>query len=117
MFTRLSLNVGPKIAKVFTEVPYDLFCPKIHETVELRVCKYCNIYFPSQKRVKAHQKIHKMGGIVICRPKDILEEEDSNESEDESQPILDNPMPVITNILEFLQSPFDEELLIETEDI
>ena len=67
--------------------------------------------------MKAHQKIHEMGGIVICRPKDILEEEDSNESEDESQPILDNPMPVITNILEFLQSPFDEELLIETEDI
>ena len=62
----------------FSEMPYDLYCPSLKTKVKNRVCKECDIYYPSIAACKRHRSHG-------C--KSVLEElyEEASFSEDEEQ--------------------------------
>ena len=39
----------------FSEMPYDLYCPSLKTKVKNRVCKECDIYYPSIAACKGHR--------------------------------------------------------------
>lgn len=50
VFLNLSMNhqaLLPKSAKIFKEIPYDLYCPSVQNQMEKRICKKCNLYHSS----------------------------------------------------------------------
>lgn len=106
------------------EVPFDLFCPKVHDRVKERTCPECHIYFPSKKGMTSHKKIHKPGSIFVPRPSnltdeydEVLDEDDSTDEDGGEERVCDIPidadrMPIV-DIFSILDSPWEEELVIE----
>ena len=97
-------------SSVFADVPYDLYCPKVFDKVHERTCEECGIYFASKKAKMSHKKIHKPGGIFVPRP--LLPqrpETDSEEEEVNSQNCFSDRMPIITDYIKFMASPWEED--------
>ena len=40
----------------YAEAPYDLHCPSVQKYVKKRICKDCDVYFPSMAAVDRHRK-------------------------------------------------------------
>ena len=105
-------------AKGLTEVPFDLFCPKVFEKVASRSCPTYEIYFPSKKAMVQHKKIHVPGGIRISRANkldksDIEDEEDEINATKEVGTPFDR-MPIINNIFQFQECLWEEEIELQT---
>ena len=93
------------------EVPYDLYCPKVQEQIKERMCPKCGIYFPSKAAKTRHGKAHDL----ILVPKPYWAEEDNIMTNESVATNTCDRIPVITNMLEFLKSPWEElDINIET---
>ena len=92
-------------------------CPKLYEMVGARSRKCCGIYFPSKKAVDRHKKIHAPGGILVIQPLHPngvdSEDDEENDSNDRLQDPADDGIPIITDIIEFLDYPWKEEIGIQ----
>ncbi|XP_062546366.1 uncharacterized protein LOC134212476 [Armigeres subalbatus] len=40
------------------DIPYDTYCPSVHDKITDRSCKDCGIYFASTTLLKSHKKVH-----------------------------------------------------------
>lgn len=56
LFQRLSIKLSISY-EPFTEMPYDYYCPTVHEQLSDRVCKTCGLYFASKKGAISHMKL------------------------------------------------------------
>ena len=101
---------------------YNLFYSKIFVKVFSRSCTVCGIYFSLKKAFKLHQKIHVLGGIrgwVESRPFSPDVDTNSKENMDEFRIDAINDkdrIPLITGILQFMESPLDDEIDIQTQE-
>jgi hypothetical protein len=47
-------------------MPYDTYCPSLQTEVKIRVCKFCNVYFPSQAAKARHIKLfHEVCNVTV----------------------------------------------------
>jgi len=97
---RLSLKVfEPRICEISPQ-PFDWSCPSLQDKVRERVCNVCMMYFCSKKAVGSHKK-----SVHFSTIESILETiefvvQQCYEEEDEE-------IPVITDMMKWLQSPFE----------
>ncbi|CAH0397156.1 unnamed protein product [Chilo suppressalis] len=55
LFARLAVKLQPEAAD-FQQIPYDWFCPSVHDKLASRTCKECGIYHTSNKTLLQHLK-------------------------------------------------------------
>ncbi|CAH2107555.1 unnamed protein product [Euphydryas editha] len=56
LFARLAVKLQPE-APDFKQIPYDWFCPSVHDKLASRTCKECGLYHTSNKTLLQHLKI------------------------------------------------------------
>lgn len=49
----------PKSSSGYKQVPYDLYCSSVKNSLNDRVCSTCGLYFASAVMLREHRKIHK----------------------------------------------------------
>lgn len=55
LLARLAVHLQPE-TKDFLQVPYDWFCPSVHNKLANRTCKECGLYHTSNKTLLKHLK-------------------------------------------------------------
>lgn len=55
LFARLAVKLQPE-APDFQQIPYDWFCPSVHDKLTSKTCKECGLYQTSNKTLLQHLK-------------------------------------------------------------
>lgn len=55
LLVRLAAKVEPDLGNLKT-MPYDFFCPSVHQEIEKKTCKTCGRYFTSQASTIEHER-------------------------------------------------------------
>ncbi|CAH0717423.1 unnamed protein product, partial [Brenthis ino] len=55
LFARLAVKLQPE-APDFKQIPFDWFCPSVHDKLASRTCKECGLYHTSNKTLLQHLK-------------------------------------------------------------
>ena len=67
---------------VFSQMPYDLYCPSLKAKVKNKVCKQCSIYYPSIAACKRDRQdacaLEVLGNKIIDEEDDFSHGEDAN---------------------------------------
>lgn len=137
LLLRMSLNKKPSHNK-FSQIPYDMYCPSVQESINDRTCSVCHVYFSSKKGMKNHKKnlhgksqskegkirplrvLRKRRGEVLCRLSETGEREWFDEDDVEiSEKVEEIPkeknvydIPVINNFMDWTSSNFEEDISI-----
>ena len=86
--------------KKYGVLPYDSYCPSLKTKVQQRVCKNCDIYYPSIAALKRHFK--------FCSGKEL--EIGESDGEEEGPEEVENDEAPVINIFDMLtNSPFIED--------
>ena len=103
----------PEAAGSYKKSPFDLYCPSIQEKLKKGICPKCGHYWPSAAAMKRHSKCHKEPGQVA--ESEVTDEIEVEEMEVTARStILDEePMPVISNWIDHLASPFEQSVMDE----
>ena len=66
LFVSLALKwdeLLPRSTRLFKQLPFDLYCPSVQNSLMERTCKVCNVYFASKVMLQKHSVIHKTSSI------------------------------------------------------
>ncbi|CAF1269054.1 unnamed protein product, partial [Didymodactylos carnosus] len=58
LFERQQLNNLIKTKLKLNVIPFDYYCSSVQQDIERRICKHCDLYFPSIAAVNRHKIIH-----------------------------------------------------------
>lgn len=57
LWQRQAINLKPKSAEAYIEVPYDMYCPSVQgQALKSRICGSCQLYLPSAAAVSRHRR-------------------------------------------------------------
>lgn len=79
-------------------LPFDYYCPSLHNKIQSQTCQECNTYFVTKKALQLHKSVH---GQQI---EESVEMEDITESTKPSENGSENC--IIDNMSDWLRSPF-----------
>ena len=110
---RLLVKVKPVAAEEFEQIPFDLYCPSMHEKLKNGICEECDSYWPRKAAKDRHRECHKEeNGSKISSDASSSDEEMAEKDGDKDQGSLSAehqiPMPIFKNISEILQGPFTD---------
>ena len=96
--------------------PFDSYCPSMDSKLDECVCKTCGSCWPCAAARKRHEKAHPKKSQIEPNKEipfsRIIDEFDSEEDAMEVENVVDNyldePMPIFSNIIEHLNSPFEQ---------
>ena len=95
-------------------MPFDSYCPSMQKKLDDCVCPDCGSSWPCAAAVKRHKKVHGKYGnneSIEINSSEITDEFDSGDENMEtnnSTANLEETMPIIENLREFLVSPFEQ---------
>lgn len=52
LLQRSTLKLESPMATEYKDMPYDMYCPSLHDQLYSRICKDCELYFATQKSLK-----------------------------------------------------------------
>lgn len=78
-------------------VPFDAFCPSVHDEILQRTCLQCKRYFVTKGERQKHNKLHQTRQLILDDADDIVQLDEDVGAQDDAE-----TLPVITDIREFL---------------
>ena len=81
----------------YSALPYDSYCLSVMTKVTKRVCKKCDIYYPSIGALKQHQKVCSSGIDTVDEESSDEEFEQITEAEMEEEALIMNIFDILQN--------------------